>query len=233
MKLSGFPDPLLKGSEQRAQRWSRLRLDSLINQDIRDEKAIQDIQAFRNLVSLLPEKISGTFSLNATKEDVGAAYATVRAWMVLLHDFYYCFSIKPYSKKIKRSLLAEPKVYLYDLLQISKTNPGQRRENLVALHLLKACHFWTDTAQGEFELHYLRDKEKREVDFLITNDRKPWMLIECKSNSKEISKSLIYFKNILQIEHVFQLVSDSKYHREYPALGIQVIGSEKFFSNWI
>jgi predicted AAA+ superfamily ATPase len=164
---------------------------------------------------------------------VGAAYATVRAWMALLHDFYYCFSIKPYSKKIKRSLLAEPKVYLYDLLQISKTNPGQRRENLVALHLLKACHFWTDTAQGEFELHYLRDKEKREVDFLITNDRKPWMLIECKSNSKEISKSLIYFKNILQIEHVFQLVSDSKYHREYPALGIQVIGSEKFFSNWI
>ena len=74
---------------------------------------------------------------------------------------------------------------MYDILQTPKSNIGQRRENLSALHLLKSIHSWTDTGQGVFELCFVRDKEKREVDFLITQDQKPWMLIECKSNSQK------------------------------------------------
>ncbi len=44
-------------------------------------------------------------------------------------------------------------MYLFDLLQVE--SPPARRENLVALHLLKACHYPTDTAQGSFDLRFL------------------------------------------------------------------------------
>ncbi len=47
-------------------------------------------------------------------------------------------------------------------------------------HLLKACHTWIDFGLGDFRLWYLRDREKREVDTLITRDNSPWLMVEIK-----------------------------------------------------
>lgn len=55
---------------------------------------------------------------------------------------------------------------------------GARAETFVACHLLEAVDGWTDLGVGDFELRYLRDKQKREVDFLVVRDRKPWFLVE-------------------------------------------------------
>lgn len=35
---------------------------------------------------------------------------------------------------------------------------------------------WTGLGLGSFEVRYLRDKLKRDVDFLVVRDRKPWLL---------------------------------------------------------
>lgn len=72
----------------------------------------------------------------------------------------------------------------------------------MASHLLKAVHFWTDTGLGSYDLYYLRDKEKREVDFLITKDNKPWILLEVKaSENKSLSPNLLYFQEQVQGLH--------------------------------
>jgi len=58
-------------------------------------------------------------------------------------------------------------------------------------------------------LYYLRDKAKREVDFLVTRDEKPWFLVEVKSaGKKRISPHLRYFTKLIQAEHAFQATSD-------------------------
>jgi predicted AAA+ superfamily ATPase len=67
---------------------------------------------------------------------------------------------------------------------------GQRAETFVACHLLKAVDGWTDLGLGSFELRYLRDKLKREVDFLVVRDRKPWFLVEVKTSATRLSDSL-------------------------------------------
>ncbi len=59
--------------------------------------------------------------------------------------------------------------------------------------LLKACDFWTDTAQGVFDLRFVRTKEKEEVDFLVLRNSKPWLLVECKSSTTMPQKTLIKF----------------------------------------
>ena len=143
------------------------------------------------------------------------------------------FFIRPYSKNFKRTIKAAPKFYLYDILQIPKTEPSRRLENMTALHLIKACHFWTDTGEGFFDLFFVRDKEKREVDFLITRDKKPWMLIECKSQSKNLSPHLLYYKDQLKTLLNFQLVTDEKHDKKYRIQNIRVMGYEKFFSGMI
>ena len=182
---------------------------------------------------LIPEKAGSLFSFNSLKENVGVAYATVREWVLLSELLYFGFFVRPYSKSIKRSIKANPKFYLYDILQIPKSEYARRLENLTALHLIKACHFWTDTGEGFFELFFIRDKEKKEVDFLITKDKKPWALVECKSRSKNPSPHLFYYSKRLKTALNFQLVDDKKYGKKHRFQNIRVINYEKFFSGLV
>lgn len=72
--------------------------------------------------------------------------------------------------------------------------------------------FWKDTGLGDYELFYLRDKEKREVDFLVTKNKKPWFLVEAKkSNNQGISSSLNYYWKQLKVPHAFQVVYNMEY----------------------
>lgn len=233
MVLGGYPEPLLAGREKKAQRWSRLRLDRLAYEDTRDIKVLSDFNAFRVLLDLAPEKVGSLFSFNSLKEDVGAAYATVRDWVLLSEILYYGFFARPYSKSFKKPIKSKPKFYLYDILQIPKGESAKRLENLTALHLLKICHFWTDTGEGLFELFFVRDRDKREVDFLIVRDKKPWMLVECRSNSTSLSPHLLYFSERLGTGLNFQLVSKKGYDRRLPIPNARVMSYEKFFSGLI
>ena len=111
-------------------------------------------------------------------------------------------SVAPCSK--------QPKIYLHDWSQVD--NDGQRFENLVAVHLLKAVQFWNDYGFGQFGLHYLRTKDQREVDFLITQKNKPWILIETKlSPGSGLRPDLLYFTDKLSVPHAFQIVQNLPY----------------------
>ncbi len=230
LNLGGFPEPLLHGSQRHALRWSRLRLERLVHEDTRDLLNISDLRAFNLLAELLPDKVGSQFSLNSMREDLSKAYATVVSWYQVLEALYFCFTIKPYYKKINRAIRAEPKVYLFDLLRIPASQVSKRLENLTALHLLKACNLWTDTAQGEFTLHYVRDKNRREVDFLVVRNNHPWLLIECKSGQKEPATALQYYSKLLNPTHRIQLVTDKNYDKYFPSFNTRVLSYEMFFA---
>jgi hypothetical protein len=59
---------------------------------------------------------------------------------------------------------------------------------------LKAVEGWTDLGFGNFELRYLRDKERREVDFLVVRDRKPWFMVEVKLSDTHLASALDHFQ---------------------------------------
>lgn len=131
------------------------------------------------------------------------AFDTVKSWVEALEKLYFCFRITPFSKKIGRSLKKEQKLYLWDWSQLE--NEGARFENMVGSHLLKSIHGWNDLGYGPFELHYWRDLEKREVDFLITENRKPVVIFEVKKSDTSPSESLLRLGATLGIPQI-QLV---------------------------
>jgi len=135
---------------------------------------------------------------------------TVRRWLGVLEAMYYCYAIRPWTKNVTRSLLKEPKYYLWDWAQCSDI--GARNENFIASHLLKAVHFWSDTGLGDYDLFFLRDKDKRDVDFLVSKNGEPWFIVEVKSSmNQSLSKSLDVFAKQLKVEHVFQVAIDAAY----------------------
>ena len=209
-KFGGFPEPFINKNERFSRRWKQLRREQLFRQDIRDLSHIQEIQQLEVLAELLKHQAGQLVNYTNLANKVRVSVDTIRRWVKVLSNFYYCFMIRPWAKNVTRSLLKEPKIYLWDWSDIEDV--GQRTENFIAMHLLKATQFWTDQGFGEYELYFLRDKEKREVDFLVTKDNEPWFLVEAKhSNNQHISPSLEFFQKQIQAKHAFQVVINMDY----------------------
>ncbi len=201
----GFPKPFLRHEKRFTVRWQQLRQQQLIQEDIRDLSKIQEVNQLEVLTELIKHQAGQVLNYSNLAKKVRVANDTIRRWIKTLEAFYYCYTITPWSKNITRSLIKEPKVYLWDWSVID--NPGARYENFIASHLLKAIHYWNDQGYGKFCLHYLRDLEKREVDFIVIKDEKPWFLVEAKSsNNHHINKNLYYFQEQTNANHAFQVV---------------------------
>jgi len=220
-KFGGFPEPLFRGSEEFANAWRRTRVEQIIREDLRDLSRIPELSQIEMLVALLPERVGGLMSVQSLREDLEVAHDTVSRWLNYLKELYYLFELRPYSKSLVRSLKKESKIYFYDWSEID--SPGSRFENLVACHLLKACHFWTDIGKGKFDLNYLRNKEKREVDFLIVKNQKPWMTVECKLSDTQMDPSIFAFSNPLNLKWHIQIVRTPGIFRRFQKEGVEIL----------
>ena len=210
IQLGGFPEPFCKGTKQFYNRWIKLRTEQLFNLDIRELTRIQEIAQMKYLALLLKERATHLANFNNLAKLVRVTSDTIRSWVNTLNSFYYCYQIQPWSKNITRSLIKQPKLYLWDWSEIKEI--GARHENFVASHLLKAIHWWEDQGLGSYGLYYLRDKEKREVDFLVVKNDQPWFLVEVKTSHKQsVSEQLHYFQRQTQATHAFQVVFDLPY----------------------
>lgn len=205
----GYPEPFLKRDMRFSRRWQSLRLEQLVREDIRDLTQIQQLDQLELLVKLLAERSAHQLIYGNLANDVRVSIDTTRRWIDVLVSLHLGFLIRPWFKNVSRSLRKEPKWFLRDWASIK--DPGDKAETFVACHLLKAVEGWNDMGLGKFELGYLRDKEKREVDFLVARDGKPWFLVEVKQHDESISPALIYFQQQTAAPFAFQVVLDSDY----------------------
>ena len=210
IELGGFPEPFIKGEKRFYNRWRKLRSEQLFREDLRDLTNINEIDQLEIFGQLLEKRAGQLINYSSLAGDVQVSANTIKSWISTLEQFYYCFRVKPWHTNVPKTLLKQPKVYFWDWSIVN--DKGQRYENFVASHLLKAVHMWTDLGYGDFDLYFLRDKVKREVDFLISRDGRPWIIIEVKSaDSGGLSPSLKYFYSVVKPEHAFQIDFSSKY----------------------
>lgn len=222
----GFPEPLLKQNETAWRRFQNERLERLVKEDIRDIEVVRDLSLLQTLVEILPRQVGSPFSLNSLREDLQITHKTISHWVEVLEKFYLHFRIYPFASTRIKSLRRQPKLYLWDWSPIE--NEGLRLENMVASHLLKLIHLLYDSAGYKAELHFLRDVEGREVDFLVAIDKKPWLAVEVKSATQAISPSLQYFSAKLKIPYQYQLVETSGV--DVMREGVRVMSIDKFLS---
>lgn len=191
-KYGGFPEPFLQRDSRFTYQWQRLRMELLFREDLRDLTRVQDLGQMEILAHLLVRQTGQLIDYTNLASRVRVSSPTIQRWIRILSNLYFCFTLPPWSKNISKSLVKQPKIFLWDWAMLSDI--GARNENFIASHLLKAVQFWTDAGFGNYQLYYLRDTLKREVDFLITQEDQPWILVEVKSSQKGISSSLSYFQ---------------------------------------
>ncbi|MCY4523341.1 MAG: AAA family ATPase [Halobacteriovoraceae bacterium] len=211
MRIGGFPEPFLDGNEQSARRWRRERFDRIIKEDIRDLEPIKLISSVGLFVNALRKRVGRLIILSNIAKEIQISPKTAKLWLEVINRMYLCFSIRPYSRNLPRSLQRPPKVYFFDNADlILDRDEGPCFENLVATHLLKKIHYLEDVSGQNVELGYIRDKEFREVDFIILKDDVIFALIEVKLSDDKISKSLQYYSERLHPKHSMQIVMNLK-----------------------
>lgn len=210
LRFGGFPEPFLKAEDRFSVRWRRLRHRQLLREDLRDLTRIQETTKVEMLAQLLAAQAGQLSSYTSFSNGIDASIDSVKRWIETLEALYYGYSVRPWYRNLARALRKEPKYFLWDWAQVK--DPGFRFENLVGSALLKAVHFWTDHGWGEFELRFVRDKGKREVDFLVIRDDQPWMLVEAKKSARPgLSPSLAHFHAELGTTHALQVAEDLDY----------------------
>ena len=192
LRLGGFPEPFLSRSETEARRWSREYRTLLVREEIATLEHIQDLGRLELLMLRLPELVGSPLSVNALREDLQVSHKAVESWIRALERLYAVFRVSAFGAPHIRAVKKAQKHYHLDWSVVPQD--AARFENLVACHLLKWVHFRQDTEGRDLELRYFRDIEGREVDFVVTESRRPRLIVECKWSDAEPDRSLRYLK---------------------------------------
>lgn len=228
MTVGGFPEPFLDGDERAARRWRRERFDRVLREDIRDLEQVRNIQLLGMFLDMLRHRVGGLVTLSNLAGDLEISPKTAKTWLEVLERMYLVFSVRPYTRSLPRAVLKPPKVYFFDNGDVIG-DEGARFENLIATSLLKRLHFLEDRDGYRYELRYIRDKEGREVDFLIVKEGKIEELIEVKFSKDNISNSLRYYAERLNPPKATQIVANLR--RPFDKGKIKVTGPISYFQN--
>jgi hypothetical protein len=208
LKLGGFPEPFLSGSEVEARRWSREYRNRLVREDVAGLERVQDLGNLELLALRLPELVGAPLSVNALREDLQLSHKTVESWLRVLERLYAIFRLSPLGAPRIRAVKKVQKHYQFDW-SLVPSQPA-RFENMIASHLLKWVHFEQDAQGRELELRYFRDSDGREVDFVVVEGRQPILFVECKWAESDVDKSLRYLKVRFPAAQAWQLSAAGK-----------------------
>lgn len=192
IKLGGFPEPYFSSHDTDAKRWSREYRTRLVREDLATLEQVIDLDTIERLMIRLPALVGSPLSINGLTHDLDVSHKTLAKWLVILERLYAIFRLSPFGGPQIKAVKKEQKHFHYDWTLIKDNGP--RFENMVALHLLKWVHFEQDTKARELDLRYFRNVDLREVDFVVTEDEKPILFVECKWSDAAVTRGLHYLK---------------------------------------
>ena len=227
LRFSGFPEPLLKADEAFYHRWQREMVDALTKEDIRDLTRILAVEHVATMMLLMPERVGAPLSLNSLKEDLEISYTAVRNAVKAMELTYALFFVSPFSKKVARAVKKERKAYFFDWGLCR--DPAKRFENYVAIELKTLVNLWHDAGSADYDLRYVRTRDGKESDFLITRHGKPWCLFETKLQDGPVDRHHMDQARILGNVPFVQLTREGNVYKK-PKPGILSISASRFFS---
>jgi predicted AAA+ superfamily ATPase len=181
----GFPEPFLAENAADAERWRRLYLEGTIRDDILEFSRIGEIRAMRVFIDMLRQRVGSPLSLASLARDLQVSPTTLGRYLEILEALHIVFTVRPFHRNIARALLKEPKVYFYDTGLVGGDD-GIRFENACAAMLLRHTQFLQDSAGRDMGLSYVRDKEGREIDFVLCENGEPLGFAECKLSDPSV-----------------------------------------------
>lgn len=190
----GLPAFFLAGSlpESDYQEW----LDSYWAKDIQELFRLERRAAFQRLIELLAAQSGGIFEATRFAGPCEINRQTVTNYLAVLEATLVAHVVRPFSTRRSTELVSAPKVYAFDTGFVCYAR-GWRDLRPDDLGLLWE-HFVLNEIQASLQtqqVHYWRDKNKHEIDFVIRGRGSAPDAIECKWSAGEFDpKNLLAFR---------------------------------------
>lgn len=227
LDYGGFPEPFLNANTRFYNRWKKSHLDIIIKQDLIDLENVQQITSIETLIQLLKKQVGSPVSYSSIARDLQCSDKTIKNWLTILENMYVIFRVSPYHRNIARAILKAPKYYFYDTGQVTG-DLSAKLENTVACALQKEIHFQLDCYGKERQLYYLKNKDGREIDFFISNNQGPELLLEVKWRDENVSSNFNIFKKYFPKAKMIQIVKELRKEKTFYQ-GVEI----RKASNWL
>jgi hypothetical protein len=156
-------------------------LDSYFARDVQELFRLEKRGPFLRFVELVLRQSGGMLEVTSFAKHTGVTRPTIGTWLDVLDTTHVARRVRPYHAGSRREILAQPKLYAFDTGFVAwargygDLRPDDRGplfehlvlDELVAAGLSDRVRFW-------------RDKQQREVDFVIDRGRSGADAIECK-----------------------------------------------------
>jgi len=172
LSKGGYPDIIFNNVEY--DKFFKEYLDVLIFRDIVERENVRNIAVVRFLMNAIASSYAKEFSIHKNysmlkSTGIKVSKKTLYVYTTYFEDTFFCFMLNKFDYSIKKSYLANKKVYLNDTglatyFAALKEEKGKLMENEVLLELQRRGE------EGRFEVYYWKDIQGREVDFVIKKD---------------------------------------------------------------
>lgn len=181
----GYPALLARATDARRRAWAREYLRSVVERDARDASDIEKLDQLPRLLRALAHQAAQLANFTRLGAAVGLDDKTTRKYIAVLERLYLVQRVAPWSRNRLKRLVKTPKLQFLDsgLLAALLGGTGERQtfgpllETFVFSEIAKQA--------GELEsapaLHYYRDKDQLEVDFVLEDDQGRLVGIEVKA----------------------------------------------------
>lgn len=203
-------------------------LDSYYARDVQELFRVEKRSGFLKLVESVLRLSGGQMEATALSNLCGLSRPTVINYLEVLDLTHVATFIRPYSGGGKRELVRQPKVYGFDtgFVAFARGWSELRPEDCDLLweHIV-LNRLISDPAEPK--VMYWRDKDGREIDFVVPKGRSDVDAIECKWNADSFDpKNLKVFRALHPAGRNLVVASNvlKTYHREVGGLTVTFTG---------
>lgn len=178
----GYPEACRR-PPARARQWQGQYLRSIIERDIHDISQIRDGEDVRRLLEYLSHQTAQLLNIAETAKALGYTRATVEKYLSILEKLYLLRRLPAWHRNVQKRLVKTPKIHLCDsglAASLSGIDESTWMDDRSAFgHLLESftiqqLHIQAGLQPTQTRLWHYRDKDKVEVDCVLTQGRKTW-----------------------------------------------------------
>ena len=163
LNYGGFPQVTLEESIDLKKEKLNDIFKSYFEKDVKILADFRDINAFRDLLLLLLERIGSKLDISKLSKEIGVSRETVYSYISFLQSTYFIELISPFSKSVDREMSGAKKIYLCDngiVSQFSRVSEGNLLENAVYRNI-----------KSRGEIRYYQKRSGQEIDFIIPQEK--------------------------------------------------------------
>lgn len=187
----GFPESLKLNAKEK-KLWHKDYMEALLERDLKDIARIQHKDAMKNLLGVMAAWSGKFMDISAIGSGLSIKRATIESYLNALESMFIIERVKPWTKTDYDRVGKQDKIFMTDCglmssilnwhmdqVRLDSDKIGKLIETFVFNELLAQI----DADEEQLLLFHYRDRERREIDFIIENENGALLGIEVKASS--------------------------------------------------